>query len=49
MMDNITKKQKYKKIFKLLNKASVLLDQAYAAHMEKRLKKQGEHDERIAS
>ena len=43
-MDTSTKKKKYKKIFKLLNRASVLLDRAYAAHSKKRLEKEIQND-----
>mgnify|MGYP006096111817 FL=1 len=38
-MDKFTKKRKYKEIKALLDRASELLDQAYAAHLENRLKK----------
>ena len=38
-MDKLTKKRKYKEIKALLERASELLDQAYVAHLEKRLKK----------
>tara|TARA_B110000093_G_C12858915_1_gene362552 strand:- start:261 stop:386 length:126 start_codon:yes stop_codon:yes gene_type:complete len=38
-MDKFTKNRKYKELKALLDRASELLDQAYVAHLEDRLKK----------
>ena len=40
MSDEALKKQKYKKLRFLLNKASEMLDKLYTAHLEDRKKRQ---------
>ena len=48
MSSQTTKKQKYKELRSLLNKASALLDEAFVAHKTARLNKAPKH-ERIAA